>query len=352
MTVFTKFSLRFAVYLCIVAYLIIDLFLINGPINRRINSPTPINPNAVARVFGHIITRSQLDRAIIEHLWVSGKTQADFENFTPEQKEIIQYAALGELIDHELLRVKVAVNSHKLTVTDKDIDERLKRFVETFPSAAELKSAMQSQGIPEEASLRNRIAARIQQEKYVAMRVEPLVTVTDEEISAFYEKNKDSLQHPPRIRARHIFIPTLNTPSDTAKQSLEEALAEIKNTKADFSAVAKKLSQDPATSSKGGELGWMSRKRLPKDFSEAVFDLPKNEPTLVRTKLGWHIVEVTDTKPAELPPLESIRDEIRNAIATAKRRQATIDFRTELRRFEKEKINIYHDRISTAKNQK
>ncbi len=349
MTSFTKFSLRFAIYLTVLAYLAADLFLFNGPLNQRLNTfRTSYNPtkDTVARVFGHEISRSQLDRAILEKLYLTGKTADDFSKLPPEQQKIITYAALGDLIDHELLRTKVSVNSHKLTVSDQEIKDRLELFTKAFPSAAELTSAMQSQGIPDETALRNRIAARIQQEKYVAMRVDPLVTVTEEEISSFYEKNQDSLTTPERIRARHIFIATLNTPSETAKQTLQTVLNSLKSDTTNFTTLAKKISTDPATANSGGDIGWMSRARLPQDFASATFALPLNQPTLIQTKLGWHIVEVTDRKPAQLPPLESLRQEIHTAISNAKRHQAVNDFRTELRRFEKEKIHIYHDHIS------
>lgn len=349
---FTKFSLRFAVYLLVIGYLAGDLFLFNGPLNRRIKAYHPDSPESiakakangvVARVFNHHITRSQLDRAIHERLWLEGKSVSDL---TPNDRKLVEYAALGDLIEHQLLRVKVKVNSHELEVTDEEIDTRLKRFVEKFPSATELTEAMKSQGIPDEQALRNRIAARIQQEKYVSMRVDPLVEVSEEEIATFYEENKASLRVPERIHARHIFAETLNTPSEEAKKTLETALTQLADGKKDFPTLAKELSNDPATSQKGGDLGWMSRKRLPVDFSESVFNLKANAPTLVRTKIGWHIVEVTERKPAETPPMTNVSEEIRTAIEATKRHQATNDFRSALRRFEEEKIDIFPDQLA------
>jgi len=352
MRTFTKFSLRFAIYLVVLGYLACDLFFFNGPLNRRIQTSHPNSPEAiaqakangvVARVFGHQITRTQLDRAIHERLWLQGKSDSELP---PRQKKLIEYAALGDLIDHEILRVKTKVNTHDLLVSDEEINERLKRFVQTFPSAPELKAAMKSQGIPDETALRNRIAARIQQEKYLAMRVDPLVEVSEEEIGAFYDENQDALRVPERIRARHVFAETLNTPSEKAKQSMQAALAELVAGQKDFAALAKQFSTDPATNHKGGDLGWMSRNRLPADFAESVFILATNKPSLIRTTLGWHIVEITDRKPAELPSLESLREEISAAIATTKRHQAVSDFRSALRRFEAEKIDIFDDQLA------
>lgn len=348
---FTKFSLRFAAYLLVLGYLAGDLYVFNGPLNRRIQASHPDSPESiakakangvVARVFNHHITRSQLDYAIHERLWLEGRSLADL---TPADKNLVTYATLGELIDHELLRVKTKVNTMDLEVTDSEIDERLKRFAGKFETKGHLQSAMKSMGIPDETSLRNRIAARIQQEKYVAMRVDPLVSVSEEEISGWFEENAAKMEIPPRIRARHIFIATLGTPSDKAKETLEGALAELTAGKKDFSTLAGELSDDTATKANGGDLGWMSRRRLPVDFAEQVFGLGKGAPTLVRTKLGWHIVEITETKAASQPTLEDLRPEIIAALSAAKRHQAVTDFRTALRRFEEHKIDIFHDQL-------
>jgi hypothetical protein len=349
---FTKFSLRFAAYLLVLGYLAGDLYVFNGPLNRRIKASHPDSAESleeakangvIARVFNHHITRTQLHYAIHERLWLEGKIPADL---SPADLNLVTYAALGDLIDHEILRVKVKVNTLELPVSNKEINERLRRFAGKFETKGHLESAMKAMGIPDETSLRNRIAARIQQEKYVAMRVDPLVAVSEEEIAAWFGENAEKMEIPPRIRARHIFIATLGTPSDKAKQTLEQALADLTAGKKDFATLAAVLSNDTATNAEGGDLGWMSRERLPMDFAEQVFRLVKNSPTLVRTKLGWHIVEVTETKDASRPTLEELQPEIIAALSAVKRHQAVIDFRSALRKFEVEKIDIFHDQLA------
>ena len=349
---FTKFSLRLGAYMLVLGYLAGDLFLFNGPLNRHFKTSHPDSPESiakakangvVARVFNHHITRSQLDYAIYERLWLEGKSA---EDLSPSEHKLVTYAALGELIDHELLRVKAKVNTLELSVADGEIDERLKRFAGRFETKGDLQSAMKSMGIPDENALRNRIAARIQQEKYVAMRVDPLVKVSEEEIAELYEANKDSLAIPERIRAKHVFVATLNKPSDEAKGILEKALAELNSGKKDFTTLAKELSEDYATKEKGGDLGWMGKARLPADFGEAAFSMENDKPALVRTKLGWHILHVTDRKPAETRTLEDAKAEITAALAAAKRHQAVNDFRSALRLHEAHRIDIFDNLLT------
>ncbi len=348
MKTFTKFTIRFAVYLVVVGYLCADLFLFHGPLSKRLNAFDPNSDefksgDVVARVFGYKISRKQLDRAIQERLFLEGKKLSDYNK---AQIKLIEYAALGELIDHELLRVKVKVNTNDLQITDEEIDTRLELFAKKFSTHSELDTALKSQGYQNIDELRYRIAARIQQEKYVAMRVDPLVIVSEDEITEFYNTHRDNLKIPERIRARHIFIATLGTPIDEAKQKLQSALIELQNNTKTFDELARTLSSDPATKNQGGDLGWMSRDRLPKDFADSLFLLEKNKPTLIQTKLGFHLVELTDRLPEQPQALEVVRDEIKTALATSKRHQAVIDFRTALRQFEKKKIDIYKDRLA------
>lgn len=325
-------TLRLAIYGAVLAYLVADLLIFNGPLRRTIGSDRSPKQEIVARVAGHPITRSQLDRAVSEKLWLGGNPPAD--------PATVRGAALEELIDHELLRLQVKKLDPPLTASDEEINERLRRLVGRFESKGALETAMKSQGIPNERDLRARLAARIRQEKLIALRIGPSIHVTDEEAREWFGENPQSIALPERVEARHIFIPTLDHPPEEAKQKLDAALAELTEKKKDFATLAKEISEDPATKDSGGALGWMTRERLPADFATPVFSLETNQPALVRTKLGWHLVEVTARKSAEPRSFEQAKPEILAALEAIKRRQATKDFRRSLRQERAAEIEI------------
>jgi parvulin-like peptidyl-prolyl isomerase len=352
MTPLGRFTLRLAIYGAVAAWLVGDLFVFHGPLRRRIDLADPKSPEAVrlaksqgvvARVFNHRITRDQLERAVHERLWLEGKNPAAL---TPENLKLVRYAALDDLIDHELLRVKAKVNATELKVDDDEVNERLRRLLGRFESKDEMEAAMKSQGIASEGDLRDRLAARIQQEKYVELKTAPLAVVTEDEARAWFEQNRDKLALPERIRARHVFIATLNRPDAEAKALLETALADLTNGRKDFATLAASLSEDPAGKTRGGDLGWMTRARLPEDFSAPVFSLKPHAPTLLRTRIGWHLVEVTDRKPAEPREYVQAREEVLAALQAVKRREAAREFRSALRKFEAEKIDVYYDMLA------
>lgn len=352
MTPLGKFTLRLGLYGGVIAYLAADLFLFHGPLRRKIDRADPGSPESiaaakangvVARVFNHQITRSQLDRAISQRLWLEGKT---IDSIPLPQRKIIRYAALDELIDHELLRVKAKAQANQFLVSEEQINQRLQRLSQRFESVAAMQAAMKSQGIPSESALRDRLAAHIQQEAYAEQKIRPLIQITDEEARAWFAENQKQLATPERIEARHIFLPTLNRPPDEAKAKLNAALADLISGKHDFATLAKNLSEDPTTKEIGGSLGWMTRKRLPADFSAPVFALAPKQPTLVRTRLGWHLVEVTNRKPPKSRTFDEAKPEVIAALESTKRHQAAADFRNALRRFEGHKIEVFHDMMA------
>lgn len=351
MTPLGKFTLRLGIYGAVLVYLACDLFVIRGPLKRRIERMDPRGAEAqaaagaagvVARVFNHPITDSQLERALRERLWLEGKTP---ESITPESRKIARMAALNDLIDHELLRVKAKANASALRVGEQEIETRYQAFAARFESPEAMEKAMKSQGMGTIADLRDRIAARIQQEKYVESKIGVLSRVSEEEARDWYDKNRESLALPERIEARHVFLATLDRPEDEAKAKIDAALADLTEKRKDFATLALELSEDESSKHRGGALGWMTRSRLPADFAAPVFDMPLNRPARVRTKLGWHLVEVTGRKPAEPRAFEDARSEITAALETIKRGRLAAQYRNDLRTFEREKIEVFHHRI-------
>jgi parvulin-like peptidyl-prolyl isomerase len=335
-----KTFLRLALCGGVLAYLAGDLLVLHGPLRRMVERAYA--SNAVARVCHQLITCDQLERALHERLWLEGRVP---EDLTLENLKIARDAVLHELIDQELLRAKTREIEPQLHVTDDEINERLKRMLGRFVSKGEMEQAMKSQGIPSERELRERLASRIRQERYVEMKIGPLARVTDEEARAWFMENQARLATPERLEARHVFIATLERPQENAKALLDAALADLTADEKDFATLARELSEDHANKEKGGALGWMTRDRLPADFAEAVFSLPLGKPSLVRTRIGWHLVEVTGRKPSEPRKFEEAKPEVMAALEAVKRHQAADAFRKALRESEAENIEIFPDRM-------
>lgn len=346
------FNIRIFLYSAVALYLAGDLFVFNGPLRQRIQRGLPDSPESiaaakaqgvVARVLHYPILASQLERATKERLWLRGKKLGDLP---PPQRRIERLAALDELIDHQLLRIKTKHNATDLPVAEGEIDEALKRLAARFESRDEMTAHLSAEGIDSEKELRLRLGARLQQQKYVESRIAPSIAVSDEEARQWFEVHAKELAHPERIEAGHVFLSTLNRDAADARGQLQQALDDVAAKRKDFATVAAELSEDPRSKGDGGKLGWLTRDRLPADFAAPVFSLPLHRPALVRTKLGWHLVEVTARKAPEPRSFEEARPEVLAAIEAVKRREATREFRKALRSQEGRYIEVFTDMIT------
>lgn len=135
---------------------------------------------------------------------------------------------------------------------------------------------------------------------YVSLSVSQLVpgevTVTDAEIRARYNANRDDYRRPATARLKLAYLPKTATAADTvaALQRAEALRAEIAGG-ADFAEVAARESADEGSAQAGGDLGFFGRNRMVEEFEEAAFSLPVgqvSEPVL--TQFGYHLIEVQE----------------------------------------------------------
>jgi len=153
------------------------------------------------------------------------------------------------------------------------------------------------------------------------------IDVPEPEMRDYYEKNKDTLYtHPEQRRASHILFKVAPnaTPEEKeeARKKAEDALTRI-NGGEDFATVARETSEDSTTAPAGGDLGFFGRGRMVKEFEDAAFALsPGQVSGVVESGFGFHIIKVTEARPAGSQPFEEVRDEIRRTLAVQKAQQA------------------------------
>ena len=135
------------------------------------------------------------------------------------------------------------------------------------------------------------------------------------------------------------FNPTKGKAGEKAvHKKFESILDQIKNG-SDFAALARQHSQD-SLASKGGDLGFFTRKQMLPAFSTRAFKMKVGEVSeIFRTGHGFHILKVTDRKPGGLSPFETEKEKIKKFLAQKKVSQATRDYIEELKK--QAKIKTY-----------
>jgi peptidyl-prolyl cis-trans isomerase D len=139
------------------------------------------------------------------------------------------------------------------------------------------------------------------------------IQVSDAQIESYYNSHKDQYRTPERVQARHILIKTTGkSKEETAllKTKADDLLKQIQGG-ADFAKIAEKNSEDPGSAAKGGDLGWIVRGQMVKNFEDTVFSLkPKELSGVITTEYGFHIIQVMDREPARLRSLAEAKPEI------------------------------------------
>ena len=146
-------------------------------------------------------------------------------------------------------------------------------------------------------------------------RLAAAAKATDEELKAFYEKNKAQFTDPEQRRASHILI-AAGADADAAakaqaKEKAQKLLAELKAAPEKFDELAKANSDDTGSAAQGGDLGFFSRDMMVKPFSDAAFAMKEGEISdLVQSEYGFHIIKVTGAKGSGEKPFEEVKPEL------------------------------------------
>ncbi|KIL50124.1 peptidylprolyl isomerase [Jeotgalibacillus alimentarius] len=211
------------------------------------------------------------------------------------------YQEMKTTVGEQALQVMVLeqILEDKYEVSDEEIDAEIESMKEQYGGQEQFDMFLSQQGYTED-TFRDTLKLNKLQEKALIEDVE----VTEEEIQQEYEQMQKE------VNARHILVQDQET-AQNVKQQLEEG--------ADFTELAKEMSTEPAAQETGGELGFFSAGDMDPAFEEAAFSLEPNvisEP--VETSFGWHVIEVLETREAEVDSFEEMKDEIEHDLKLAK----------------------------------
>jgi peptidyl-prolyl cis-trans isomerase D len=163
--------------------------------------------------------------------------------------------------------------------------------------------------------------------EYIVLDIESLrqsITLNEQDLKSYYEQNLQRLSSKEERRASHILITAAKdlpeAEKKTARAKAEELLQLVKAKPASFADVARKHSQDPGSALKGGDLDFFGRGAMVKAFEDAAFSMKKSDISeLVESEFGYHIIQLTDIKAAKAQSFESLRPSLE---ADLKKQQA------------------------------
>jgi foldase protein PrsA len=243
---------------------------------------------AIAAVGDGVVTQEQFDQ-IWQQAEAQYKSQEGAPPFPEEgtaQYNQLKASIVNYLIQNEVIKEQAA--ELDVTVTDKQLQERMKQIVQQVGGQKKLDRLLKQQNVTQ-AQLEAQLKAQMLQEA-VQQKVYADIKLSDADLKKYFEdpKNASQFEVPESVDARHVLVKT--------KAEAEEvrALLEADNSDANWKKVAAKYSTDPGSKGQGGSLGNFPKGRMVKPFENAAFDLEVNEISQpVKTQFGYHVIEVT-----------------------------------------------------------
>jgi peptidyl-prolyl cis-trans isomerase D len=239
-------------------------------------------------------------------------TIADFESDLKRQiliTRLREVAIEGTIVTPLEVEQAYRKKNEKIKIEYVKITEDKYR-AEVQPTAAEMQNYFKANNARYQTPEKKNLAILIAD----PAKMEQTAAPTDVDLRRMYSQNLDSFRTPERVKVRHILLKTDGKPASEEPQikaKAEDLLKQIRGG-ADFAALAKKNSEDPASAVNGGEYpGFVTRGQTVPEFEKAAFSLkPGQTSDLVKTQYGYHIIQVLQHEDARLRPFEEAKSEL------------------------------------------
>jgi peptidyl-prolyl cis-trans isomerase SurA len=262
----------------------------------------------VAVVNDDVITQYELDSTVELIL------KRNEQNIRPEDRERITAEARKALLDRliedlilrqEARRLGIVVREEELTATIQEALAKRNLSIDTLQEAL-IKDGTNYEKY-REATRSDMIKSRILQRE-----IRPRVSVTNEEIGAFYQEHRDEYEGKLRVRLLMIALP-VPAGSDEAAQAAQRTKAEsiLKRIRAGeyFEALANENSMGQGRS--GGDIGYVEKGSMNPIIEEVAFNLKPGEVSgVIETPQGFYIIRALDKRGGGNLSLKATRAEI------------------------------------------
>jgi len=222
----------------------------------------------IAEVNDEIITKQELEQKYKQ---------------LPDQYKlfITKDAFLDQMINVELLLQEA--EKQAIVVSENEIEQELNNLRRQALTEEAFEELLKQRNIklPE---LKKQVSEQLIINKLLNETVLSKIEISDSKIRNYYNANKDDFKAKEgEIRVRHILV----VQEEQAKQLLKDLQAGK-----DFAELAKLESIDTVSAIGGGDLGFIRKGQMVKEFEDAAFDLKLGQlSSIVTTQFGYHIIK-------------------------------------------------------------
>ncbi len=282
------------------------------------SAPAPPDDGVAARVNGVVIPQRDVD-ALVEQELARYQRLGVSSPDTGEQRKNIRQIKLDQLIGTELLLQE----SRGLKIADLDsrVGAEIDAIKRQYGGDEAYRRYLEVRHISHEQFVK-RLEDKLRLEAYLESQGIGADAVGEDEIRAFYEKNRSFVQKE-AVKVRHILVQARpDAPEDArraARGKASEILRKVREG-SDFVVLAAESSDCARSKTEGGALGFVERGFMPAEFDAVAFALSAGETSdLVETEHGFHIIRVEERREQGRVEYQGVREFIRKYLAEQQR---------------------------------
>ncbi len=272
---------------------------------------------AVASVDGARITRTHLE----EHLAFLvrlGQLRPEVLS-DPARKKEVERLALDDLITRRLMLAEA--ERLKVSVGPGEEDVVFGKAHGGQPGEPKLAEAAKKSG--EDAE---RMRQEVRRQLLMTRLKEKLtegVSVSDEEVVQYYERNKQTFMAPGMAHLRLLIVESREDAERLRGQALKGG---------NFEVLVRQHGKGGSKES-GGDLGWVDPRMLPAGIAQAVAEIPQTGITpVVEAKGKFYVVRVEGRQGPRQLPLDGIKDQLAQMLTAERKRAKFAEWLEERRR--------------------
>jgi peptidyl-prolyl cis-trans isomerase SurA len=264
----------------------------------------------VGVVDGEVITLADLDEAMPQYGLaniLNAGNPLDKEMRLKQARE----AVLQSIIEDKLLHK--ATNRLGIKVGTEDADDAFAKMKEDGKiDDAQAEKELIEQGFSAEG-YQHFLTVQIRRARIIDSLIKPNISMAEEKLREYYQANMNKYQSP-ELRVSQIVIQVPPEPQakdwETAKKKMDMVLENLKKG-ATFEEMARQYSDDSASASSGGDLGFFAKGEIMPLLEAVVFNMNVGEISeTLQSAQALHIFKVTDKKEGTLYPFDEIKERI------------------------------------------
>lgn len=281
------------------------------PTPKPLPSPLPEN---VAMVNNRAITARNLERI--------ARAQPNGPGLTDMERAQTYRELLDQLVVRELLYQ--AAETRGVKARNSAVEKIYDAARSNSTTEKQWKDRLAGEGFtPEEYRLEVRVTQTVQ--AFLARETAAITpqSVTDTDMRAYYDSHPDEFVVSEQLRTSHILIavpPGATAEVRSTQRGKAQGILDRIKKGADFAALARQSSQDPASAANGGKVPDFGRGRMVRPFEDAAFALaPGGLSDLVETEYGFHIIKLHERLPSRKLAFDEVAKRLKDYLLQQKR---------------------------------